>query len=210
MFHTIFFDLDNTIYPKSSGLMDAIRDRIISYMHERLGLEMDEILALRQYSLQKYGTTLLGLKERFEIDEFEFLDYVHNINLSDYLKKDMDLNYLIASYPQRKIIFTNADKNHVNRILKFLDLNHLFDTIIDIHTLMPHLKPHSESFDKALEIARLSSWDNCAFLDDHPANIEQARKMGIYSVLIDEKSRHQNDLKISSLFDLPKLIPFNS
>ena len=73
MFHTIFFDLDNTIYPKSSGLMDAIRDRIITYMQTRLGLEMPEILALRQYSLQKYGTTVIGLKERFNIDEFEFL-----------------------------------------------------------------------------------------------------------------------------------------
>ena len=62
MFHTIFFDLDNTIYPKSSGLMDAIRDRIITYMQVRLGLEMPEILALRQYSLQKYGTTVIGLK----------------------------------------------------------------------------------------------------------------------------------------------------
>jgi pyrimidine 5'-nucleotidase len=209
MFHTIFFDLDNTVYPKSSGLMDAIRDRIISYMQERLGLEMPEILALRQYSLQKYGTTLIGLKERFDIDEFEFLDYVHNIDLSDHLIKDIKLRNLLASYPQRKIIFTNADKNHVDRILKFLDLDSLFDVVIDIHTLKPHLKPHREAFAKALEIARLSSWDGCAFLDDHPANIEQARSMGIYSVLIDESSQHQDDLKISSLFELPKLIPFN-
>ena len=74
MFHAIFFDLDNTIYPKSSGLMDAISDRIITYMQVRLGLEMPEILALRQYSLKKYGTTVIGLKERFNIDEIEFMD----------------------------------------------------------------------------------------------------------------------------------------
>jgi len=210
MFHTLFFDLDNTIYPKSSGLMDAIRDRIICYMQERLGLEMPEILALRQYSLQKYGTTVIGLKERFDIDEYEFLDFVHNINLTNHLKKDINLKLLLESYPQRKIIFTNADKKHVDRILKFLDLNYLFDSVIDIHALMPQLKPHREAFDKALEIARLLTWDNCAFLDDHPANIEQAREMGIYSILIDEKSQYQDDLKISSLLELPKLIPIKS
>ncbi len=190
--------------------MEAIRDRIICYMHERLGLEEPEILALRQYSLQKYGTTLLGLKERFEIDEFEFLDFIHNINLTYHLKKDKFLINLLESYQQRKIIFTNADKNHVDRILKFLDINHLFDSVIDIHALMPHLKPHREAFDNALKIARLSSWDGCAFMDDHPANIEQARKMGIYSILIDERSQYQDNLKISSLFELPTLIPFNS
>ena len=91
--------------------------------------------------------------------------------------------------------------------LKFLDLEDLFDAIIDIHTMMPHLKPHREAFDKALEIARLTSWDGCAFLDDYPANIEQARNLGIYSILIDERSQHQDELRISSLFELPKLIP---
>jgi putative hydrolase of the HAD superfamily len=206
MFHTIFFDLDNTIYPKSSGIMDVIRDRIITYMQVRLGLEMPEILALRQYSLQKYGTTVIGLKERFDIDEFDFLDYVHDIDLAAHLTKNVDLRDLIAALTQRKFIFTNADKNHVNRILKFLDLENLFEGIIDIHTLMPHLKPCQEAFDKALEIARLSSWEGCAFLDDYPANIEQARNLGIYSILVDERSQHQDELRISSLFELPKLI----
>ena len=60
------------------------------------------------------------LKERFDIDEFEFLDYVHDIDLADHLTKNIDLRNLIAAYPQRKFIFTNADKNHVNRILKIL------------------------------------------------------------------------------------------
>jgi putative hydrolase of the HAD superfamily len=210
MFHTLFLDLDNTLYPKSSGLMDAIRDRIISYMHERLGLEDPEILAIRKYSLQKYGTTLLGLKERFEIDEFEYLDYVHNINLADYLENDIHLKTLIESYPQRKIIFTNSDKNHVERILKFLNINDLIETVVDIHSLMPNLKPHKEAFIKALEIAGLSSWEGCAFIDDYPANIDQAREMGIYSILIDEDTQYQDYLKISSIYDLPSLIPSKS
>src|SRR4030065_334939 len=119
--HTLFFDLDNTIYPKSSGVMEAIRDRIVRYMHERLGLEEPEISALRQYSLQKYGTTLLGLKERFDIDEYEFLDFVHNIDMTRHLKKDASLKALLSRYTQRKIIFSNADRNHVDRILNYLD-----------------------------------------------------------------------------------------
>ena len=152
------------------------------------------------------GQQSLALKERFNIDEFEFMDYVHDIDLTDHLTKNIALRNLISAYPQRKFIFTNADTNHVNRILKFLDLEDLFVAIIDIHTMMPHLKPHRKAFDKALEIARLTSWDGCAYLDDHPANIAQARNLGIYSILIDESSQHQDELSITSLFELPKLI----
>lgn len=206
--HTLFFDLDNTIYPKSSGVMEAIRDRIVRYMHERLGLEEPEISALRQYSLQKYGTTLLGLKERFDIDEYEFLDFVHNIDLTRHLKKDASLKALLSRYTQRKIIFSNADRNHVDRILNYLDLESLFDAVIDVHVLMPHLKPHIQAFNNALHVAQLSSWEGCVYLDDYPANIEQARKMGIYSILVDENFQYQDDLSIPSLHDLPRLIPF--
>jgi len=59
--HTLFFDLDNTLYPKSSGLMDAIRNRIIDYMRDEMKLDNEEISSIREYSLKRYGTTLVGL-----------------------------------------------------------------------------------------------------------------------------------------------------
>ena len=37
-FTTIFFDLDDTIYPHESGLWEAIKARISQYMHEELGI----------------------------------------------------------------------------------------------------------------------------------------------------------------------------
>jgi putative hydrolase of the HAD superfamily len=209
MFHTLFIDLDNTLYPKSSGLMDAIGERIMIYMRTRLGLNEPESIALRDYSLQQYGSTVIGLKERFDIDEYEYMDFVHDIPLENHLMRDVRLKALLESYPQRKIIFTNADRKHVDRILKYLGVRSFFDQVIDIQTMMPHLKPNQEAFTKALEIAQLSSWVNCAFLDDHPSNIEQARKLGIYSILIDEKSKYQDDLKIKSIYELPSLIPLN-
>jgi putative hydrolase of the HAD superfamily len=208
MLHTLFIDLDNTLYPKSSGLMDAIGERITIYMRTRLGLEEPEIFSIRDYSLQKYGSTVIGLKERFDIDEYEYMDYVHDVPLENHLKKDLRLNTLLESYPQRKIIFTNADRKHVDRILEYLGVRSFFEDVIDIQAMMPHLKPHEKAFTKALEIAQLPSWDNCVFIDDHPSNIGQARKMGINSILIDEKSKFQDVQSIRSIYDLPSLIPF--
>jgi putative hydrolase of the HAD superfamily len=206
MFHTLFFDLDNTLYPKSSGLMDAIGDRIVVYMRTRLGLEDEEIIALRDYSLQKYGSTVIGLKERFDIDEYEYMDFVHDVPLENHLKRDARLNTLLQSYSQRKIIFTNADRKHVDRILNYLGIRDFFKEVIDIQMMMPHLKPHEKAFFKALEIAQLPNWENCVFIDDHPSNIGQARKLGIHSILIDEKSKYHDAEKIKSIYDLPSLI----
>jgi FMN phosphatase YigB (HAD superfamily) len=46
MIHTIFFDLDDTIYPNSTGLWQAIRMRIGLYMKERLKLSEEDIPGL--------------------------------------------------------------------------------------------------------------------------------------------------------------------
>ena len=40
---TLFFDLDDTLYPSASGLWEAIRQRMTTYMEERLGFSADEV-----------------------------------------------------------------------------------------------------------------------------------------------------------------------
>ncbi len=67
-YSTLFFDLDDTLYPANSGLWLEIRSRMEQYMHERLGLPEDKIPELRQIYLEKYGTTLRGLQHEFQID----------------------------------------------------------------------------------------------------------------------------------------------
>lgn len=39
----ILFDLDNTLYPKSAGLMQAIGKRMNLFMIERLGMDPSEV-----------------------------------------------------------------------------------------------------------------------------------------------------------------------
>ena len=57
-----FFDLDGTLYPESSGLWLAIKQRIDDYLLEKMGFESQEAQQIRQKFLMKYGTTLRGLQ----------------------------------------------------------------------------------------------------------------------------------------------------
>jgi pyrimidine 5'-nucleotidase len=202
MFHTLFIDLDNTIYPKSSGLMDAIRDRIISYMGNVMNMTEEEIRMTREYSLKKYGTTLIGLMELYGIDKQHYLDYVHDLALEDFLTRDPELASILNALPQRKIIFSNADLGHVYRVLDYLQIREFFCHIIDVHMLMPNVKPQPEAFTKALAATELSSWEGCAFIDDYPANVLAAEKLGIFSILVDEAGEQNHANCIPSIGNL--------
>ena len=206
--HTLFFDLDDTLYPKSNGLWNAIRDRMHGYMSKIVRLPADEVEALRQHYLETYGTTLRGLQIHYQIDTDEYLDQVHNLPLSEFIIPDPELGKLISTLPQRKIIFTNADINHARRVLSILELEHIFEQIIDIRRLGFVCKPDPKAYHLAMEIAGVKNPDECILFDDAPRNLTPARKQGWYTVLVGDQhpdsAAHQN---INSLHELPQAMP---
>src|SRR5512142_707586 len=116
-FTTLFFDLDDTLYPPNNGVWGAIASRIESFMRDRVGIPPEEIPALRQTLFRTYGTTLRGLSITRHVDVHEYLAFVHDIPLKEYLVPDPRIRSIIQRYPQRKLIFTNADRNHAHHVL---------------------------------------------------------------------------------------------
>jgi pyrimidine 5'-nucleotidase len=182
-FSTLFFDLDDTLYPNSTGLWQAIRHRIQQYMIERLNIAENDAPALREQYFKMYGTTLRGLQARHNIDTEDFLAFVHDLPLRDFITPDPLQRDVIASLPQRKLVFTNADANHARRVLAALDLSDLFETIVDIHVVAPYCKPMPESFAIAQELADEPDPRKCVMIDDLPRTTRAAREVGMASIL---------------------------
>lgn len=182
-FSTIFFDLDDTLYPSSSGLWKAIKDRMNIYMHDVLQIPEEDVPALREQYYKMYGTTLRGLIERHEVNEQDFLAFVHDLPLRDYLTPNLQQREIIASLPQRKLVFTNADINHARRVLTTLELDDLFDTIIDVNAVAPYCKPNPESFAIAQELANEPDPRKCVMIDDLPRTTRAALEVGMASIL---------------------------
>jgi len=182
-FSTIFFDLDDTLYPNSTGLWKAIKERMNMYMIERMKLPEKDVPAMREQYLKMYGTTLRGLQERHNVDTEDFLAYVHDLPLKDYLTPDPIQRSIIASLPSQKLIFTNADSNHAQRVLTVLELDDLFDTIIDINTVSPYCKPMPESFAIAQELADEPDPRRCVMIDDLTRTTRAALNVGMASLL---------------------------
>lgn len=189
-FTTIFFDLDDTLYPSSTGLWKTIKERMNIYMRERMNLPAEEIPALREKYFKQYGTTLRGLQKHHEIDTEDFLVFVHDLPLKDYLTPDPLTHSSIASLPTRKLIFTNADVSHARRVLAALELSDLFYDIVDVNRVSPYCKPMPESFKMAMDIAGETDPSKCVMIDDLPRTTRAAREAGMFSILYGQSESH--------------------
>jgi putative hydrolase of the HAD superfamily len=185
-FTTIFFDLDDTLYPSSSGLWKAIKERMNIYMRERMGFPEDQISAIREKYFLQYGTTLRGLQAHHDIDVQDFLAFVHDLPLKDYLAPNPTLRSLIASLPTRNLIFTNADSAHADRVLNALGLRDLFDTIVDVNVIDPYCKPMPESFQLAMKAAGETDPSKCVMIDDIHRTTRAAKDAGLFSILYND------------------------
>jgi pyrimidine 5'-nucleotidase len=208
---TLFFDLDETLYPTGSGLWQIITDRISSYMIERMGLDPVIVPELRVRLYQTYGTTFGGLRREYQIDDHDFLDYVHDLPLTDHLHPDPELHQMLQAYPQEKWVFTNADAGHARRIMEVLNIADCFKGIIDILDIDPHSKPHPNAYHTALQLAAVDDPTTCVFMDDRHPNLDSARKLGFFTIQVG--SHPQGEIahpRIPVITDLPDILPLNS
>jgi len=182
-FTTIFFDLDDTLYPSSCGLWPAIKERMNSYMAERMGIPSDQIPHLREKYFREYGTTLRGLQAFHQVDVQDYLAYVHDLPLKEYLHPDPVQQKVLASLPTRNLIFTNADVPHARRVLHQLQIEQYFADIVDVNRIDPYCKPSPEAFKIALNIAGESDPSKCVMIDDLPHTTRAARDFGLYAIL---------------------------
>jgi putative hydrolase of the HAD superfamily len=182
-FSTLFFDLDDTLYPSSTGLWPAIKDRMNLYMIERLGIPETDVPVLREQYFKMYGTTLRGLQERHNVDKEDFLTFVHDLPLQEYLKPNPMVREVIAALPTRNFIFTNADVPHARRVLAALGLDDLFETVVDVNAVAPYCKPMPESFAIAMDLADEPDPRKCVMIDDLPRTTRAALSVGMASLL---------------------------
>jgi putative hydrolase of the HAD superfamily len=206
-FNTLFFDLDETLYPSSSGLWTEIRDRINTFMQERMGFPPDQTQLLREKYFREYGTTLRGLQANFNVDMDEYLAFVHNIPLEKHLHPDLEERRVIEALPARKYIFTNADCAHASRVTKVLGLDGLWEKCIDVHVIAPYCKPMPGSFELALKAAGSPEPRSCALLDDQARITRAARSLGMYTILVGKEfAGGDADAALLNWTDLPGLL----
>lgn len=205
-FEALFFDLDGTLYPHGSGIWTAISVRMNTYMHEKLGIPVDEVSAIREEYFHKFGTTLRGVQNNYEIDSDEYLNYVHDIPVHEFLKRDEKLLQILKSNKLPKWIVTNSDQNHSERVLSALGIANQFEGIIGMRKTNFIPKPNLSFFEAASKISGFNNPQSIVFFDDIPKNIVAGNKYGYKSVIVGKNGTKEYKYHIDSIHDFPKTL----
>jgi pyrimidine 5'-nucleotidase len=206
---TIFFDLDDTLYPASSGVWKMIKARMTVYMHDRIGIPWEDIPTLREKYFSEYGTTLRGLQAHYPVDMDDYLSFVHDIPLEEHLRPDEKLRAMLEALPAHKLIFTNADSGHALRTVTALGVQSCFEAIVDIRAMDPYCKPMRQAFEIAMRVAGEQDPHRCVLVDDLASTTRAAQDFGFYSILFGQDGNHaknESNARLSQLMDLPAVL----
>lgn len=207
-FSTLFFDLDATLYPASNGLWEQIKLRIYKFMLEEIGIPEAEIPATRDKYWTTYGTTLEGLRIHHQVEPDDYLKFVHDLPLKDFLEPDPVLRGLLETLPQDLWVFTNADHRHAGRVLNELGISDLFSGIVDLLALDFIVKPNRKAYQIALKLAGVTDPKKCVMFDDLIQNLIPAKELGFYTSLVGENgSSNQVDILLKSIHDMKEKMP---
>lgn len=183
---TWLFDLDNTLYPAESGFMGQVEGRMTAFVAKVTGLPMEEAYGLQKKYLAEHGLTLKGLMLHHGVDPADFHALFHDLSL-DLLAQDPELVAAIAGLPGRRLIFTNADDKHAERVLAHLGLRGLFDDVFHIHSFGFAPKPDPLGFQRMIDAHGLRP-TTTSFFEDSEHNLKPAADLGMTTVLVGSKA----------------------
>ena len=205
----LLIDLDNTVYPEDSNIFAQIDLKMKSFIAKNLNVSLDEAFKIQKKYFVNNGTTLRGLMLYHNIQPEEFLNYVHEIDLTS-IKKNEELSDELKKYNGKKIIFTNGSDKHAKKVLKKIGLDKTIDHIFDIIKADYIPKPDISTYQKVIKEYSLNP-DKTIMIDDLPNNLKTAKELGIKTVLIkkdffNSKTNNYIDIICTNLLDTIKKI----
>jgi putative hydrolase of the HAD superfamily len=191
------FDLDNCLYPASSGLFELIDQRMGAYIQRLLSCDPTEARRVQKAHFHAHGTTLAGLMQEHDVDPHDFLEDVHAVEL-DRVQSDERLARLLPRLPGRRFVFTNGDAPYARRVLDKIGLAGHFDELHDIHASQYRPKPDPHGYRLLCERFGIDSRE-ALLADDMAQNLAPAKALGMTTVWVDngsERGNHQFDESI--------------
>ena len=201
------FDLDYTLYPPACGLFGQIDKRMGLFIANLLGCDAQEARRVQKMYFHDHGTTLAGLMHYHALDPRDFLDFVHDVDMS-VLQEAPRLADRLLALPGRRLIFTNGDKPYAEKVLAALDLGDCFEGMWDVIAMDYRPKPEPSAYSGLIEAFGFNP-EKAVFVEDSARNLGPAKALGMQTVWIDCASewgdRAKDDAAIDHVIDdLPR------
>ena len=176
------FDLDNTLYSHEHNLFAQIDKRMGEFISNYLAIDVAAARRLQKDYFHRHGTTLRGLMVEHGMRPDDYLDYVHEIDLSA-IPPNARLDDALGRLSGRKIIFTNANRPHAERVTERLGIRHHFDVIFDVVDSDYLPKPDRRPYEKLLSLHNIAP-ERALMVEDIARNLEPAAELGMITALV--------------------------
>ena len=171
------FDLDNTLYSGQTKVFSEVDKKMSAFISKKMNVDLLKAKEIQKKYFYEYGTTLSGLMKQDSIDPHEFLEFVHDIDIS-WLPKDLKLKDELIKIKEKKFIFTNGSHAHVENVTKQLGIDGLFDGAFDIVDANFVPKPHIDPYKKIIDKFKIEPTKSI-LIEDIAHNLEQAKNLGM-------------------------------
>ena len=206
------FDLDNVLYSGATKVFSQVDKRMSAYISKKLNVDLIKAREIQKKYFYDTGTTLSGLMKYNNIDPHEFLEFVHDIDIS-WLPKDLLLREELIKFKEKKYIFTNGSIGHVHNITKQLGIENLFDAAFTITDAEFIPKPSLEYYKKGVKKFNIDA-TQAVFIEDIAHNLKQAKFLGMKTVWLEndepfaskDKDKPYIDYRIKTLSSFLKEI----
>ena len=172
----ILFDCDGVLYQDLEAVFGQVSKKMTEYISKKLNIDLIKAKELQTNYFHKYNTSLNGLMIHHDIPPREFLDYVHDIDLS-FLEEDKTLRYELENIKLNKYVFTNGSKEHVKNITTHLGINDQFDGVFDIVDAEYHPKPEAITFDLMVQKFKIDP-NETLYIEDIAKNLSIGKERG--------------------------------
>ena len=201
----ILFDCDGVLYQDLEAVFGQVSKKMTEYISNKLNVDLIKAKELQTNYFHKYNTSLNGLMIHHDINPKEFLDFVHDIDLS-FLEKDTALRYELENLNSKKFVFTNGSHDHVKHITTTLGIEDQFEGVFDIVDAEYHPKPEARAFDLMVEKFKIDPKETL-YIEDIAKNLSIGKERGtITAWLINdeewgkkESNKEYIDYKIENL-----------
>ena len=171
------FDLDNTLYSGQTKVFSEVDKKMSLFISKSMNVNLVKAKEIQKKYFYEYGTTLSGLMKQDGVDPHDFLEFVHDIDIS-WLPKDLKLKEELIKIKDKKYIFTNGSHAHVKNVTKQLGIDDLFDGAFDIVDANFIPKPHIDPYKKIIEKFDIEPTKSI-LIEDIAHNLEQAKNLGM-------------------------------
>ncbi|XP_077240750.1 uncharacterized protein LOC143881525 isoform X2 [Tasmannia lanceolata] len=220
-YECLLLDMDDTLYPLSSGLNLACRKNIEEYMLQHLQIEETEVPRMCLELYKEYGTTMAGLKIFTNADEAHVTQVLSRLGLEDCfdgvicfetlnppIKLDKNDDKVDNSVPPSDDFSAEQDEH---MFFAENDSETEVDEQNSVNNLRPRseilCKPSVEAIEAAIQIANINP-EKTLFFDDSVRNITAGKEAGLHTVIVGSSVLLPGaDFALNSIHNIKEALP---